>query len=214
MIQVIGIKRFIVLLVLLLVNVALGASIYFYTIPEKKKMKITLSGIRQGVAQVQSDIDRMQIEFEQLDQQQGRFDQLEADGFFSTQVRNDAKNLLSAIQDDAKVVSAVVSVKSGIVMDDSEAEKANHKILFSPIEITLEAFDDASIYEYLTIAEERFPGHLSLDAIKIQRTRDVSSPVLRAIASGANSVLITAEVIMSWRTMIPDSQVILDKNKR
>lgn len=213
MIQVIGIKRLIILFILISVNAALAAGVYLYAMPEEDASSRRLRSLRSQVNSVQSDIDRMQIEFEQLDQQQDRFDELKAKGLFSAQGRSDAKALLSVIQDRSRVISAVVSVKPGFVQDDAEAKKANHKILMSPIEIKLEAFDDASVYRYIELAKRSFPGHLSLDGIKINRTRDVSSPVLRAIASGTNPVLVSAEILMSWRTIIPESQVIMKKSQ-
>ncbi len=212
MIQVIGIKRFLILMVLICANGALAASLYMYTIPEKANTERRLSLLRGQVNTIQSDIDRMQIEFDQLDQQQALFDELEEKGFFSNQVRSEAKELFSKIQDESKVISAVVSVKSGLVVDDKEAQKANHKILLSPVEIAIQSFDDGSIYDYISLVQEQLPGHLSLDEITMQRLQDVNAPVLRAIASGASTPLVGAKVKMSWRTIIPESQIILDKD--
>ncbi|MGH1404537.1 MAG: hypothetical protein ACRBDL_09855 [Alphaproteobacteria bacterium] len=208
MIGIIGIKRVIILLILIVVNASMGAALYLYMIPEKENLDREQRGLRAQLSSVQSDIDRMQLEFEQLDQQQSKFDALKADGFFSTQVRSSAKDLLSEIQRESRVISAVVSVKSGILEDNVEAAKSGHKVLMSPIEVEISAFDDADVYSYLEIAERRFPGHLRVDGLEIQRTRDMSAAVLRAIASGANPELIRASIRMSWRTMIPESQVI------
>ncbi|MGH1377610.1 MAG: hypothetical protein ACRBB3_02200 [Alphaproteobacteria bacterium] len=211
MIQVIGVKRVAILLVLISVNAALAAGLYLYAIPEKDKLSRKLRSLRSQVNSVQTDIDRMKVEFAQLDKQQDRFDKLKEDGLFSSQVRSEAKAFLSGIQEKAKVISAVANVRPGVIQSDKEAQKANHKILMSPVEITIEAFDDASVYRYIELAKMTFPGHLSLDGITIKRSRDVSSPVLRAIAAGTNPVLISADILMSWRTIIPESQVITKK---
>ena len=211
MIQVIGVKRIAILLILLSVNVALAAGLYLYAMPEKDNLSRRLRSLRSQVNSVQSDIDRMKVEFAQLDQQQDRFDKLKAAGLFSAQARSEAKGFLSVIQNKAKVISAVANVRPGFIQNDAEAQKANHKILMSPVEITIESFDDASVYRYIELAKRSFPGHLSLDGITIKRSRDVSSPVLRAIAAGTNPVLISADILMSWRTIIPESQVIMKK---
>lgn len=211
MIQVIGVKRIAILLILLSVNVALAAGLYLYAMPEKDNLSRRLRSLRSQVNSVQSDIDRMKVEFAQLDQQQDRFDELKAAGLFSAQARSEAKEFLRVVQDKAKVISAVANVRPGFIQNDAEAQKANHKILMSPVEITIEAFDDASVYRYIELAKRSFPGHLSLEGITIKRSRDVSSPVLRAIAAGTNPVLISADILMSWRTIIPESQVIMKK---
>ncbi len=211
MIQVIGVKRVAILLVLISVNAALAAGLYLYAVPEKENLSRKLRSLRSQVSSVQTDIDRMKVEFAQLDKQQDRFDKLKEDGLFSSQVRSEAKVFLSGIQEKAKVISAVANVRPGVIQSDKEAQKANHKILMSPVEITIEAFDDASVYRYIELAKMTFPGHLSLDGITIKRSRDVSSPVLRAIAAGTNPVLISADILMSWRTIITETQVITKK---
>ena len=211
--QVIGIKRLVILFILISLNAVLGASIYLYLMPETSRGEMKLRTLRSQVNVVSSDIDRMQLEFEQLDRQRDSFNALKDDGFFSMQVRSDAKELFSLIQDESGVISAVVSVKSGVILDYPEAKKANHTVLMSPIEVEIKAFDDASVYKYMDIALKKFPGHLSFDSVTIKRLRDISAPVLRAIASGASPELIEASINMSWRTVIPASQVIDDSDK-
>ncbi len=214
MIQIIGFKRVIILLVFVAINVVLGAMIYAYLLPKQTTLDRSLRSLGSQISTTRSDIDRMQVEFSQLDKQQDDFDKLKEDGFFSNQVRSEAKKIFSEIQDESKVISVVVSVKPGIIVESKEADKANYKVLKSPVEITIKSFDDTDIYRYIKIAESRIPGHLSLDSIKIERSRDVSSAVLRAISAGANPELVNATLVMSWRSLIPDSQVISDKDNR
>lgn len=214
MIGVIGIKRLVVLFVFIVINALLGAVIYLHFIPEQAKVERQHKTLKRQLRVVQGDIDRMQLEFEQLDQQQDRFDALKDRGFFSTQERSDAKSLFSEIQVDSNVISATVNVKPGIVEDNYEAKKANHKLLTSSVSVDIQAFDDGDVYRYLEMAQERFPGYLMLNGIEIKRIRDVSSPVLRAIASGANPEMIEAKISMSWKTLIPESQVIDGGTKR
>ncbi len=210
MIQVIGLKRLIILLILISANIALGVSIYLYLMPENISTNKQLKTLETQVRVVRSDIDRMQLEFEQLEEQRDSFNALKDDGFFSMQVRSEAKKLFKDIQNESGVISAVVSVKSGITMDYPEAKKANHSVLMSPIAVEIKALDDVSIYKYMEIALDKFPGHLSFENITITRLRDISAPVLRAIASGTTPELIKANIDMSWRTVIPMSQVIVD----
>lgn len=214
MIGVIGGKRLIILAILILINAGLGALTYAYYMPEHEKTERSLRSLRGQLSTVQNDISRMQIEFEQLDQQQDEFDALKAEGFFSNQVRSTAKALFSEIQDESKVISAVVSVKSGVIEESPEAQKAKHKVLMSLVNVDLKAFDDGDVYTYLDLMQKKFPGHVSVDRMIINRTRDVSAPVLRAIASGANPELVNASLSLSWRTLIPEDQVIDNTDKQ
>tara|TARA_R110001592_G_scaffold16881_22_gene71835 strand:- start:2476 stop:3123 length:648 start_codon:yes stop_codon:yes gene_type:complete len=210
MIRIIGIKRLVILLVLIGTNAFLASVIYMYVLPEKEKTDQDLTMLRGQLSSVEGDIAKMQVEFAQLEERQALFDKLKAHGYFSTQDRGDAKQLFSDIQEKANVVSAVVSVKSGVIEENAEAQKANHKVLMSPIDIQIKAFDDGDIYRYINLIEKMFPGHVSLDGITMKRSRDVTAALLRAIANGASPELVTADIRMSWRTMIPEDQVILD----
>lgn len=211
MIKVIGAKRVVILGVLVVLNAATAALTYLYMVPEADASEKRLRTLRGENQTTSADIERMQIEFEQLDQQQDKFDALKADGFFKAQIRSVAKKLFKDIQDESRVVSAVASVRPGSIEENEEAKKSNYKVLVSPVDIQIQAFDDGDVYNYLYILEQKFPGHLAIDKISMQRATDISGPVLRAIATGQNPVLINANVKFSWRTMIPDSQIIVEE---
>jgi len=210
MIQVIGTKRIVILLIFALLNIALGVFLYFYMIPQKEKAAQDVRVMRSKVSKVNLDLQNLEVEFQQLDAQQDRFKILEEDGFFSTQIRSEAKELFTRLQKESKVISAVVSVKSGTLEDSVDAQKTFHKVLTSPINIEIKAFDDTDIYNYIELAERHFPGHLSIDRLSIKRSQDSSSALLRSIATGATPVLVSATLNVSWRTMIPEAQIIAD----
>ncbi len=208
MINVIGIKRIIILAVLVVLNIGLASVNYLYFAPDIHKSDRKMRTLRNQLSAVRSDIDKLQIESEQLEEQRDSYELIKSEGFFSNQVRSEAKELLSKIQTESKVIKAIANVKAGVLLDDEDAGKANHKVLLSPIEIEIQAFDDGDVYKYIYLAQRMFPGHLSLDGLEMKRVLDVSSPVLRAIASGANPELVNAKVLFAWRTIIPQDQVL------
>ena len=208
MIKVLGTKRVLGLVFLVALNVALATGVYLYAVPEKGKKERELRRLTGQIATLISDIERMQVEFEQLEAQQEEFDQLKARGFFGNQGRRQAEQILERIQKEAGVISAVAGIQSGVVEDNEEAKKAEHKILKSPVTIHLEAMDDVDVYRYIYLLEKFFPGHVTIESVNMERLADVSGPVLRSIASGSNPKLIKAEIEMIWRTMIPASEVI------
>lgn len=210
MINIIGAKRIIILLVLLAFNAVLASAIYLYALPQKDETDRKIRTLRSQSSAVQSDIDRMQLEFEQLDKQQDAFNALKDSGFFNAQDRSNAKDMMKAIQEESRIISAVASIKSGYIAPNPEAEKAAHFILVSPVEIDIKAFDDADIYRYLATAQRKFPGVLSVEKIEIKRNADISAPILRAIAAGANPELVSAHIVMTWKTMVPQTAFVDD----
>lgn len=208
MIAVLGIKRVLILTTLFILNAALAAGVYAYLLPQTQTKERELRGVRGNVSTLRADIDRMQVEFEQLEDQKAAFEALAKRGFFKDQSRRQAERVFNDIQKKSGVSAAIASVKSGAIEDNPKTEKAEYKILKSPIEIRLEAFDDINIFHYLFLAENYFPGHLSIESIHLEREADVTGTVLRAIASGKKPPLVSAEAELTWRTMIPKANVI------
>lgn len=203
MINIIGIKRILILLVLVVLNTCLAATIYLYAMPEREDSEREVRALRSQSITVQTDIENMQMEFEQLGKQQSKFDALKASGFFDLQDRSNAKDLMKSIQEESKVVSAVVNIKSGYVEKNEDAEKANHVVLISPITIEIKAFDDADVYRYLDIMQRKFSGVVTIERLEIKRVQDVNAPVLRSIAAGASPELIDAKLYLFWTTVVP-----------
>ncbi|MCK5374746.1 MAG: hypothetical protein KAJ40_05635 [Alphaproteobacteria bacterium] len=211
MINIIGVKRVVVLVILASFNVTLAAVVYMYATPEYQTVMRQLRGQRSQLSSLQNDVEQMQIEFDQLDHQQERFDEIKEKGFFSAQDRADAKDIFSLIQKKSRIISAHVSVKPGYVEENDGTKKAKHKLLISDVSVRIKAFDDNDVYHYIDLVQKVFPGFVSLEHVSVRREKDISTTLLRAIANGASPEIVTAEVEFLWRTMIPENQV-LDKS--
>jgi len=96
MIKVLGFRRIIILLVLLGINAALGYAAYMHFIPQQSVKERELRSARGQVSTLRSDIDDLQIEFEQLDDQRAEFELLKKDGFFDGQSRRKAELILQS----------------------------------------------------------------------------------------------------------------------
>ena len=208
MIKVLGTKRILVLLLLLGLNLVFAGGVYMYLTPEKMTKDRELRQVRGQIIGLQSDIERIQIEFDQLEDQQAQFDILKKEGFFGSQGRRQAEQVFERIQKEAGVISAVASIQAGVVEDSEEAAKAEHKILKSPITVRIESLDDIDVFKYLYLVEQFFPGHVTLTRINLERKAEVSGTILRGIASGGNPELVEADIEMVWRTMIPETSII------
>lgn len=208
MLGVLGAKRIAVIVFLLCLNVVLGASVYMYLIPHEMKQNGKLNALRREVSTARADIARMEVEFEQIQDQKAEFEALEKKGFFKNQSRRQAEDAFGRIQKDSGVNAAVASISAGNLEDNAEAKKAKHKILSSPVQIKLEAIDDVDLFHYFFLVGNYFPGHVTVEKVEIKRQADVSGTVLRGIASGKNPPLVTATVDVLWRTMIPEGDAV------
>lgn len=203
MMDILGTKRVITLAVLAGLNALMALAIYYYIQPQIVSLEQQLSGANGQVSTVQSDIEKILVEFELLEQQKDEFGALKARGFLGSQGRRQAEIVLGEIQRESGILSATANVKAASVEENEIAAKAEHTVLTSTVEIKLQALDDIDIYRYLALLSEKFPGHLSIDKASTKRITDVSNPILRGIAVGENVAMVEADFNMVWRTMIP-----------
>ncbi|MBX2835087.1 MAG: hypothetical protein KTR28_08975 [Micavibrio sp.] len=210
MIAVLGAKRVITLAILAGINVALILGVYVFMIPDLDKKERALRAVRGKVSTIQGDISNLQIEFEQFETQKERFEQYKQDGFFVQQDRRQVEDLFKLIQEKSGVVTAKVAVNPAIVEENQEAEKADHKILRSSIQIQLDALNDRDIYHYIHLINSAFPGHVTIETLDFERTSVVNGTILRAIAGGKKFPLVKASMEMSWRTMVPNDHIIAE----
>lgn len=207
MIDVLGIKRIFILLVLAALNLILLASVYGYLQPANADKSLQLRRVSAKVKTLEAEVADYQVEFSQLTSKQQQFDELKDSGFFSEQGRREAQAIFERIQSEANVISATANIQPGILVDDAEAAKADHRILKSDITVRIEAFDDVDVFRYLYLIEHFFPGHVVIKSMTMERTMNVNGTILRAIASNSNPILVRADIDMVWRTMIPVSNV-------
>lgn len=206
MIKILGFRRVMILSVLVGLNIFFAGVIYYYLLPRMDEQSGQLAATKGQIATTQADIEKLLVEFEQLEAQQGRFNALKDRGFLSSQGRRQAEIMFGKIQQQSQVVSAVANVSAASVESNEIAAKANYTMLVSPVEIKIQAMEDIDIYRYLTLLSAQFPGHIAMDSVTMKRITDVSNPILRGIAVGENVAMISADFKMSWRTMISQEE--------
>lgn len=201
MIKILGTRRIFVLTVLVCLNALLGAIQFMYLQPEVIKSDKRLRAVKGRVTSLQRDITRLDVEFQQLEEQKERFEDLQRKDFLREQDRRKASDLLEEIQRASNVISAVASIQPATIIQDEEAAKANYDIVASPINVEIKAMSDIDVYRYIALLTSRFPGHVSLDSLSIKRASDITSVALRSIANGGSPPLVEANVLATWRTL-------------
>ncbi len=203
MIQILGIKRVLGIMLLLALNGALAAGIYFYYMPQNVKLTRDLRTVRAQVSDKQVQTERLRTEFQQIQEQKARFEVLTAAGFFSDQSRVVARQRIEAIKDFTHVLKARYDIQAAQIETGQQADEAGYVILNSPVTIDVDALDDVDFYNFVYWIENAFPGHVSVTSFKVQRLMDVNDATLRQIGNGVPAVLIKGTVTFNWRTMIP-----------
>lgn len=204
MINVLGFKRVAVLCVLLGLNAFLAWGVYMHLQPEKIKKDREFRVLQSENSTLARDIEDIQVEFDKLQEQRIKFDELREIGFFDRQGRREAELKLARAQTESGVISAIAKIESGKLEDNKAALKSDHKVLSSEITIEVEALSDVDVFHYIDLIEGTLPGYISVEEINLNREADLSRIVLQSIANGKNPPLVKANIRMMWKTMIAD----------
>lgn len=207
MIQILGIKRILTLLILAGINAALAAGVYLFFIPHNQQLGAELTNLTSQVSAKRADTERLQSEYQVIQEQKVYFSGLEAAGFFSDQNRAVARQRVNDIQRFTNVLSAKYNITSAQVEKTALADEAGYVVLNSPVTVDVEALDDVDFYTFVYWLENAFPGHVSVKTLKAERSLDVNEATLRSVGNGTPAALIKGSVSFDWRTMIPADKV-------
>lgn len=212
MISILGIQRVALLIGLLVLNLIGFGLAHFFIGPSASALERSVSVNRSEGSRIQAEIESLQDQFVQLDTQQVVFNTLKERDFFEPQGRRDAEKILREVQERSGVFSAKVGISAASVKPNEIAQRASHSVLKSPVNITVQAFDDLNIFQYIYILRENFPGYLSIDKFSLSRPRDVDANFLRDITLQEGAAPLQASLEMTWSTMVPDDVAGVDNS--
>lgn len=205
MIGVLGTKRLIGTVVLLLLNVGLAAAVYMYLMPQSDQLVREARGLRGRVSVKLADSEKLRLEHQQIQEQKSRFENLRASGFFSDQNKVLARTKIEAVQKYSGILSAAYNISPASTSAGKLTEGTGHMMLDTPVSLTIEAMDDVDFFNFIYWIENGFPGHISVSSLSMERTLDVNDVTLRQIGSGVETTLVKGKVSFNWRTLIPET---------
>lgn len=203
MLKVIGPRRILMLGVLVAANAALAAGVYTYLIPQNETLERSLRQTKGNIAQKRSETDRLQTEYQQIQEQRVSFENLKQSGFLGHQDRIMVRDRMEAVQSYSRVLSARYNIMPVTVEENTYAAQSNQVLLTSRMDAEVEALDDIDFYSFVYWLENGFPGHIMVSNIEIRRQNDVNDVTLRQIGTGSRMVMVRGKLNFEWRTMVP-----------
>lgn len=213
MIRVIGVQKFLAM-VLCAVLFATLAGYWFYVLtPEIKEKKRRLALNTAEVNQMREDLNVLTQGLEQFKKQKTVFEKIQKRGFFDPQNRPETRQRINAMQKESRLLSARFSIDSAKTEVNEKATEAGYKILNTSIDFTLDAIEDTDIYNFIYLLNYGFPGQITIKRMVISRNIEVTEAVVRQINSPNPQPLVTAVVQLEWRTMVPDASLAINIDK-
>lgn len=205
MIDILGLKRIIVLTILLVLNGVFGGAAFGLISPQMLKLDREIKTAKSKLSEVRNDLQSIQVEFNQLEDQQKEFSSLKDKRFFLQKERGKANELFLAIQEKAGV-EAQVNVDKPIVLENKNAEKADYILIKNDVTVNATALSDVDIFRYIWEMENNIPGYLKVKSMILERSIDITRPVLQAISTGKRPEIINAVITAEWIFMVPKEE--------
>lgn len=206
MIKLIGAKRLMIILFLAGLCAVLAGASFGLIKPENESVKRELATLKADINFKTSETRRFRQEMTEIQSEKNTFQSLQSLGFLGEQSRLEARKRIEAIQSYSRVLSARYNIGPGVVSNVETATEADQVLLTTEIKIDLDALDDADVYKFVSLMENAFIGHVSVTSLDLERVLDLNEVTLRQIGSGIPAVLVKANLVLNWQTLLSRQQ--------
>lgn len=203
MIEVLGIRRIVIVAIMVAVNAVLGAGLYLYAMPESEKLERDLRSVRGQIGSTRGETETLRSDYELIQRQRDYFEELQDVGFINDQNRLLARRRIAVVREYTRVLNAEYNISPAQTQRHDKLRDVGHHILSTSMSIQVEALDDIDLYNFIYWMENGFPGHVSLERLSLERLREMNDVMLRQMGSGTAMPMVRANMTFSWRTMMP-----------
>lgn len=210
--KLIGIKRALILAILLAINLAI-AGIYFFMIePMRSRSMVSLQQVEGQIGGLQSKISNVKKELEDFKRDKPRYEELNAVGFFNTQDRFQMGRDLDKVQTASGLPGFAYSISEIKEIPNKDAASSKSRLISSRIEVTNAlALVDEDFFRFIDVMTKQFPAHVRLEAFSVMRNKELSADTLGRLRKGDLATVIDAKASFDWLTIVPADPAELKK---
>lgn len=208
MIKLIGRKRFLILVVVAMINIILAAFLFLWINPSSQDAEMQLNSLTAQISTLQNDITTVKDQIQRTRDNIPYFEQLKQIGFFDSQDRFEAERVIQRIQARSGIQKASFAIDELQDVRDDLATQAKYRLVRSNIEISnFNSYDDLEVYKLIFYMNNNFPGHTRLTELTMSRPLDITVQDLQEINDPEkNKFFVKGSANFEWYTMIEDEQ--------
>lgn len=210
MLQILGLKKTLTLLILFVISALAFSYKFFYLTPLVQGVEDKASFNQSEVFESGRKIADLVDNHDRFVAQKAQYDFIKGTNFFNVQDRLDVRKYIAETIRSSKVVSAKYNIGALKVESNGYAQDVDHKLLKTVITFDVGAIDDADIYNFVLLLNHGFPGVLTIEEISIARTKELTQPILKQIGTGEPVALVDSKIETVWWTMVPTNAVAIE----
>lgn len=202
--KLIGIKRALILAILLAINLAI-AGLYFLVIePMRSRASGQLAVIESQIAGLQGKIQGVKRELADFKVNLPKYEELKSVGFFNAQDRFDLMRHLDRVKDNAGLPGFPFDVTEIKEITNSDAAASKSRLVYSRISVKdVPTLVDNDFYSFIDVMQTTFPAHVRLNSFTISRVSRFDAAFLQQIRKKEKNSAVTASVAFDWLTIVP-----------
>lgn len=202
--KLIGIKRALILAILLAINLSIAGIFFFGIEPMRQKANNDLAIVETQIGSLRGKIDNVKKELADFQKNLPKYGELKKVGFFNQQDRFQLGRDLDLVQEKSGLPGFGYSVSEVKKVDNEDAEKSKSQLIKSEILIDKPlALDDSDFYRFIYAMMSDFPSHLRLQSFDISR-KPVDNNALSKIKTQEIRSMVDAKVVFEWMTIVPE----------
>jgi hypothetical protein len=207
MIQILGLKKVITLVLSLLIIAAAGATYYYYFAPAIEIYDKDNRAADGKIRAKRAEINQLKQEYALLEQQIVEFKILQKAGFFNAQDRITARDTIDKLARLSKLLDAKLNLSPGSLVQDPRARDANYSLISGPLNMDVGVLDDIDVYKFVVALQNVFPGYLEFKSLDLKRGGDLDKGMIKSIMDGKSDSLVTGKVQFVWWSMASQEQM-------
>lgn len=205
MIKLIGIKRALILAILLSANLAIAGVFFFGILPMRAKASAELTKVQSDIASLQSKINNVKKELADFKRNLPKYENLKSVGFFSPQDRFQLERDLNKVQEISGLQGFSYTVSEVQTLENAEAKKSKSRIIRSEIKIENPfALVDRQFYDFVHVMMQDFPAHIRLKSFALARKGELDNDTLAKVRTQEIRSLMNANAVFEWMTIVPE----------
>jgi hypothetical protein len=202
--KLIGLKRAIILAVLLLINVLIAAIYFLQVMPMAEESERKLNEVNGQIASTSQKIASIKADLEIFKTTLPQFKELEAKGFTLPQDRFRMSRDLDTVRLKAELAGFKFTINDIRRVENPDIDQTTMQLIYRRIKVdNVESLLDTNFFTFVDVMQRDFPAHTRFQSLQVRRKDPLNGTALAKIQRKERVDLITAEAQFDWLTVVP-----------
>jgi hypothetical protein len=203
MIKLIGVRRGILLGVVLGLNLLMGVLYFLVLVPMRVDAESQLDAASRQISQLSNNVQNVKRELAAYPANYAQYQDLGKKGFFTGQDRFQAGRILDDLREKSGLLGYSYKLDAIRPLANKLADAANSNLIDSRITIDkISSPLDIGVYALIANLYSSFPQHVRLQKFEIRRLGEVNEASLAGLSTRTTG-LIDATLVFDWLTVVP-----------